>query len=82
MDTKEFVIDNETMKVLEDRASRNGIKLDDEIERYVQFISNLLKRVPPEVRAMQRRNGLAFGLAAGFDWKEEVSNELYKKYIG
>jgi len=82
METKEFVIDDETMEVLQIKANRDGKKLEDVIEKYLQFITDLLKRVSPEVKAMQRRNRIVFDVAADFDWKEEVSNELYKKYIG
>jgi actin-like ATPase involved in cell morphogenesis len=82
MNTKEFVIDDETMEELREVAKMDGERLEDLIERYVQFITKdykkLLESVPPEVRAMQRRNKVP----AGFNWKEELSDELHKKYVG
>ena len=75
---KEAVIDDETLKVLQNRAQRDGKKLEDVMDKYVQLVTDLLKTVPPEVKAMQRRNKMP----AGFDWKEEISGELYKKYAG
>ena len=84
--TEEFVIDNETMDALRNRANKDGIKLKDLTERYIQFITNLRKTMSPEFKKLneiQRRNRMAFyDLAADFNYKEEFGNELYKKYIG
>jgi hypothetical protein len=81
MYTKEFVIDDETMEVLKSKANGDGLQLEFVTDKYIEFITDLLKRVPPELSAIQRKNSLAFDLAVDFDWKEEYGNELYNKYF-
>jgi len=82
MKTKEFVIDDETMEALKARANREGTKLEDLVDRYINLIKGLQNNLPPEFKELQRRNAIAFGSVTDFNWKEELSNELYKKYVG
>ena len=76
MNTKEFVIDDDTMDALRDRAKRDCIQLEDLVDRYILLITNLQDKIRPEFRELQRINALVFNHDVDFNWKEELSNEL------
>ena len=86
MDTKEVIIDENTMEMAKEYSIRSGMNLKDLLDSYTHFVTEgykeFTKNVSPEVKAMQRRNRIALDLPADFDWKEEVGNEMYKKYTG
>ena len=89
MDTKEVVIDDDTMEMAVQLSARTGRNVEEILDKYRYFITDgyqkLIKNVSPELtelRAIQRRNKIAFGMVGDFNWKEELSNELYKKHIG
>ena len=79
--TEEFVIDDDTMEALRERANNEGVELEDLKDRFVRFITDSCKNIPPELIEIQRRNRQVFSLDSDFNCKEEVSNELYNKYV-
>ena len=88
MDTKEVTIDEDVMEMAIQNSKRTGRCVEEILDKYRHFVTDnrrLSDDVSPvfeELKAIQRRNRIVFGNAGDFDWKEELSNELYKKHIG
>jgi len=94
MDTKEIVVDEDTMEMAVQYSARTGKSVDEVLDKYRYFIAEghkkldfkddeRVSKIMSELKAIQKRYKVAFGnVDPDFDWKEEYANELYKKYVG
>ena len=84
MDTKEVVIDDETMDMLKEVSERNGRSMDEEIQKYIYYITVGRKKIAemgdmsPSLAALC---SLRVKVPDNYDWREVAEEERNKKYM-
>ena len=82
MDTKEVVIGDETMEMLREISERKGRSLDEEIQKYIYYITNGRKKIAemgmsPSLAALV---AMRCKVPDDYDWRKDVEEELYEEY--
>jgi len=83
MDTKEIVMDNKTMEMLKEISERKGRSLEEEIQKYIYYITDGRKKIAdmgmsPSLAALV---AMRCKLPDDFDWRKDVEEELYEEYL-
>ena len=84
MDAKEVVIDDRTMEMLKEISEMYGTDMDDEVRKYHRYVNVGRKKLAemgemsPELAALCN---FRIKVSNDYNWKKDIEDELYKKYI-
>ena len=89
MDTKEVIIDDETMEQIKEISARKGRSLEELIYNYgiiYEMGQQALMGKKPDKSEMSPALAAFCGCLGkvpdDYDWKKELEDELYKDYMG